>query len=496
MSGRLPFDPGRLPPRASQQPTDADRPWRVAELAAKVDEALRLGLPAKVRVLGELSGLVERTHWYFNLKDAEAVIGCVMFASAARKVGYTPGNGQEVVVTGRVELYAKSGKLSLIVEKMEPVGAGSLDIAFRKLCEELRQLGWFDPARKRSLPTFPRRIAVVTSRTGAALQDVLNTMQRRCPAVGVVIVDVRVQGDRAAEEIAGAIRAIGGVHDSIGVDAILVTRGGGSKEDLWSFNERIVAETIIKSPVPVVAAIGHETDTTIAELVADERCATPTQAAMRLTPDRVELLRELAANRRRLSASMGRRIGLERERLRSVARHPFYADPAWMMARARAAIRESESRLTIRMKRLLGIHAQKMASLAIRFERAQPAARLSIAEARFSHASGRLPRAMLAALRDARQTLDGAERQLQSVGPLSVLARGYSWTVRADGSILKSVQGVEPGEPLRTRLADGEVASVVSGGTHTPLRAGYSPPKRGRRTKPGASDGPSLFGSS
>src|SRR5256885_8286221 len=178
MTDRLPFDPAKMAAKARP----ADTPLTVSQLAARIGGTLASGFPLSLRVIGQISGFHDRTHWYFDLKDQAALVNCVMFSSAARKVRFTPQNGHEVVVTGRVSFYDKSGKVSLLVEKIEPVGAGALELAFRALCDELRKLGWFDQARKRPIPTCPRRVAVVTSRTGAALQDVLDTMRRRCAA--------------------------------------------------------------------------------------------------------------------------------------------------------------------------------------------------------------------------------------------------------------------------------------------------------------------------
>ncbi len=265
-------------------------PLTVSQLAQRIGETIGGGFPQPVRVVGEVSGFKPNTHWYFNLKDADSVIGCVMFSSTARSALFTPSDGQQVVVTGRPDFWAKGGKTSFVVSRIEPVGQGALDAAFKALCDELRALGWFDQARKRPIPRFPRRVAVVTAATGAALQDVLVTMRRRCPAVEVGVVDVAVQGDGAAQDISAVFRWLGREHRRLGVEVILLTRGGGSKEDLWTFNERVVAEAIVRSPIPVVAAIGHEVDFTIAELVADERAATPTQAAMKVTPDTPALL--------------------------------------------------------------------------------------------------------------------------------------------------------------------------------------------------------------
>ena len=410
-------------------------------------------------MIGEVSGAVERTHWYFNAKDADAVLACVMFASVARKGGLRPENGHEYILSGRVEYYAKGGKVSFIVDKIEPVGQGSLDAAFRRLCEELRGLGWFDPVRKKRLPTFPRKVAVITSAGGAALHDVLITMQKRCPAVEVIVADVRVQGDRAAEEVARAIRAIGAGH--LGADAIIVTRGGGSKEDLWAFNERMVAEAIIGCPLPVVAAIGHETDTTIAELVADERASTPTQAAMRLTPDRHELHRQVLVAAKRLHLTTDRVIAQDRQSVRAIARHPVFRDPAWLLSRARSAIRDSASDLGSCIALRLAEARRLSDGGAIRHGRTPPTVLLSRLRGRLLGAEARVQAGLLRTDREARLRLNALERQLDSVGPRSVLGRGYSWTRTVDGKLVRSIQDVAPGDALRTQVVDGVIRSVV-----------------------------------
>lgn len=492
------FDPARMAgARAPEGPAPAPvaspgggPAMRVSELAGLIDRALRNGLPARVRVVGEVSGFRERTHWYFDLKDESAVVNCVMFASAARRAGFTPANGQAVVVTGGVEFYAPQGRASLKVDAIEPVGAGALDLAFRALAAELRALGWFDAERKRPVPVFPRAVGVVTSRTGAALQDVLDTMRRRCPAVGVVLLDVRVQGDRAAPEIAAAVDWLGREHERLGIDAILLTRGGGSMEDLWAFNDRRVAEAIVRCPVPVVAAIGHETDTTIAELVADERAATPTQAAMRLTPDRAALLEQVA--------SMARRLGmLVRTRWEAGA----------------ASQRSAEQSLTRVIRGMLAEHGGRIVRVAGGLERVRPQAALqrrrdaaSDAAARLAGAiarrldRGELERAaerlrLVIAARCGREDAraQAAERQLRAVGPLSVLARGFTCTLREDGTLVRSVAQVGAGDRVRTVVPDGSFDSVVEPGTRgDALGAAGSSGRRGSRAGrgPGAGRAP------
>jgi len=431
----------------------------VTQLAGKIDAALKT-MPTGVRVIGEVSGYRDRTHWYFDLKDADAVVNCVMFASAAKRVGFVPQNGQEVVVKGRVEFYAKGGKVSLLVDSMQPVGEGALDAAYRKLCEEIRARGWFAVERKRELPVFPRRVAVVTSRTGAALQDVLVTMQRRCPAVEVLVVDCRVQGDGAAGEVAAAIHGLSACAAQWCVDAVLVTRGGGSKEDLWAFNELVVAEAIVNCSVPVVAAIGHETDTTIAELVADERCATPTQAAMRLTPDRGALARQIEASVRRLAAGVERMHREERHRLaHGVMRLAAGGERevGWRRERL-SALQRRLDRLHPRV-----LHADTLTRVGAMATRLRGAMLSRLARESVEPVAIRLARAMRVAIDGQMREVAGASRALEAVSPRKVLERGYSLTTDAKGAAVRDAATLVPGDEIVTTFASGTARSTVQG---------------------------------
>lgn len=486
-----------------------------------IDRALKDALPTGLRVVGEVGQFRERTHWYFDLKDADAVVSCAMWQSAARKAGFTPRTGQQVVATGRVEFYPPQGRTQFIVDRLEPVGVGALELAYRKLLEELKALGWFESERKRQLPMFPKKVAIVTSRSAAALQDVLDTVAKRCPGLPLALVDVRVQGDGAAEQVARAIRAIGERHEQLGVDVILVTRGGGSMEDLWAFNERVVAEAIVASTIPVVAAIGHETDTTIAELVADLRCATPTQAAMRIAPDADALRRQLASLGGRLGGIVRRQVTLDAERLRGASRHAAFSDPMRFVDERREdldiATKDMRSGITRRIESLERALEQTDRSL----HRHRPDAEYARRDVRLQDAAVRLravmrervrrediepaSRALTAAMRQVLLTrsaeVEANARGLDLVGPQNVLKRGYSMTLRADGTILRSATDPRAGETIRTRLVDGTVASVVgdSGSDGVRLRevAPASPRKvRSRGQSPAVSkDQLDLFGS-
>lgn len=466
MSGRLPFRAGDL--RQNQPaPRGAEGVLSVSALAGVLESAIRAGTPPTVRVLGEVSGFRERTHWYFDLKDAGAVVQCVLFASSARKLGFVPEPGQEVIATGRVDYYAKSGKVSLIATKLEPVGAGALDLAYQKLVEELRALGWFAEERKRPLPVFPRRVAVVTSRSSAALQDVLDTARRRCAAVDILTVDVRVQGDGAASEIVSALAYLGAEHERLGLDAVLLTRGGGSKEDLWCFNERTVAEAIVGCPIPVVAAIGHETDTTIAELVADLRAATPTQAAMRLFPDADALTEQIDRQASRLRTAMRRRTDRASSELNALGSRPIFRRPAELASPHRVRLASCASRLTQLVDAGLRTRELRLERAGSRLDRVRPdrlAARLDRQRAaRLATLTERLGRVVRARVDRGTLALSSFERELGAVSPLAVLQRGYSVTFDARGNALRSASEVGPGETIQTRLPDGTVRSIVEG---------------------------------
>ena len=316
---------------------------------------------------------------------------------------------------------------------------------------------------------MPTRIAVVTSRSAAALQDVIDTAARRWPGCELVLVDVRVQGDSAAPQIAEAINRLSTHGRDLGIDAILLTRGGGSIEDLWAFNERVVADAIWDCNLPVVAAIGHETDVTVAELVADVRCATPTQAAMTLVPDQAMLQQQVDQSADRLMLALKRRAQHERQRLRAAERHPAMSRPERFVAQASQALGRLSRRLDRALPAIVATHAPKLESI-----------------------SRALPQAMTRRVAREREALEALARELDAVGPASVLGRGYTYTLGPDGDLLRSAQAASAAGRLTTVFADGKVASQVEGTTPEPIKPAPKPaPRRRSRKKP--PPGPGLF---
>jgi len=414
---QLPFDPAEaLGPE--ELPRTSDH-LTVSEVTELIRTTLELQVPSPLRVIGEVSNLSCRKHWYFSLKDEQSVLSCVAWVSAARTFGFVPDEGTEVVATGYVSHYGPQGRTQFYVNKLEPVGAGALELKFRAMCAELRRLGYFDESRKKPLPVFPRRIAVITSKGGAALQDVIATAAQRCGAVALLLVDVRVQGDGAAEQVAAAIRRVDEAAARLGVDAVLVTRGGGSAEDLWAFNERVVADAAFACRLPLVAAIGHESDTSVIELVADLRAATPTQAVMRLIPSAQEMAAQLVHLDGRLRLLVRRQVEREAQRLDIAARSALLRDPAALVKQARDAL----------------------AALV-----------------------GRLDRAATVWVRRQKDRVAAMGRQLAAIDPHRVLERGYSYTTTADGRLVRAVGDVRDGDAIVTRVRDGSIDSIVGKG--------------------------------
>ncbi|MBX3355137.1 MAG: exodeoxyribonuclease VII large subunit [Phycisphaeraceae bacterium] len=438
------------------------RDLSVTAAAKLVDDALA-SIARPIRIVGQVSGLSTRTHWYFNLKDESSVIQCVLWKTRASRAQEIR-EGDEVRVTGTFSFYAPSGKTSFIVERIEPRGLGALEARFRALCEELRAKGWFDDDRKPPLPLLPRRIAIITSRAGAALRDCLATAAARCPSVGILVVDVPVQGEGAALEVARAIHRVDHAASRLGIDAILVTRGGGSREDLWAFNERVVAEAAFACRTPLVAAIGHEPDIEVIELVA-HRAATPTRGITLLLPDRRALLDQIAHWRVRVDRAVRRQLSAERESLRGLARSTFVRRPREaLIDRRRESLAVVRRDLSDAIRDFLRVERERLLLSERRLERSSPRARHTAARERLAQLRGRADRAIRSALSRKRGELTSVRRHLEGIGPEQVLARGYSITTDPNGRVVRDAASVRPGVVIRTRLATGSLFSEVQRG--------------------------------
>jgi exodeoxyribonuclease VII large subunit len=404
-------------------------------------------------------------HLYLTLKDDEAVLPCVLWRSTLASLRFRIEGGQEVVALGGIDVYPPHGTYQLVVRHVEPLGAGALQLAFEQLRRRLEAEGLFAPARKRPLPAMPRRICLVTSRTGAAVRDMVTVVTRRFPGVTILLVDVRVQGAAAAPEVAAGL-AFADLHAR--ADVIVCGRGGGSIEDLWAFNEEVVARAIVACRVPVVSAVGHETDVTIADLVADLRAATPSQAGELVVPARDELLQRLFAQAQRLQQRIRTRVDAAWQRLEAIAERPVLRDArGLLLPRARhlghlAKRLEAQSPVALLRRR-----AETLAGLASRLPPPLDR-RLAVLRERLVDRSRRSTAGLRARLERVRAHVDALDGRLRALSPVAVLGRGYSLTTREDGRVVRAGDDVRPGEKILTRVADGATIGSRVEGTSIP----------------------------
>ncbi len=438
--------------------SEGPRRFTVSELTLTVQG--RLTELGRIGVEGELASMKRPSsgHLWFDLKDERAKLSCVVWQSQlARVMRLAPEEGMRVVAWGRLDVYGPRGVYQLVVDRLEPLGLGKLLVELEALKRELAALGWFD--RARALSALPRVIGLVTSRDGAALQDFLRTRSKRWPLYPVRFAHAAVQGPLAAREVARAIARL----DGSGVDVIVVARGGGSIEDLWAFNERPVAEAIWSASVPVVTGIGHETDTTLADLVADHRAHTPTDAAQTVIPERKELRDRLARWGNLLLDAMGERLDACSEKLGALQRHPALARPGRLLEVREQRLETRRLSLERAAAGCLGARRARLEGLERRLARQSPRERCERRRLRLADLGGRLGNGVARELARAAGSFEVLARTLEGVSPLAVLARGYSLTRRAaDGRPLASAEEVRPGEEIETRLGRGTLLSRVT----------------------------------
>ncbi|MBN8895699.1 MAG: exodeoxyribonuclease VII large subunit [Rhodanobacter sp.] len=414
----------------------------------------------QVWIEGELSNVAKPAsgHLYFTLKDSGAQVRCAMFKMKASVLRFRPVDGMQVLLRAKVGLYEPRGEFQLVAEYMEPAGEGALQREFEQLKARLDAEGLFDPARKRALPRYARRIGVVTSATGAAIRDVLSVLARRWPLADVEILPVPVQGREAPPAIVAMLRK---ASASARYDVLLLTRGGGSLEDLWAFNDEAVARAIHASAVPVVSAVGHEIDFSIADFVADLRAPTPSAAAELLVPDAVAVDRHLRQLQQRLAT-------LQQRRMQGNAQRVDHLLARLQAQRPQARLQRDRERLVHLHRRLLGAMREQQQRRQSQLDRARsrllgqhPQQRLPLLRHRLGELTQRLRHAIERRLERDRLTLQQAARALHTVSPLATLERGYAILFDEAGKVLRSTQGVEAGTALRARLADGELGLRV-----------------------------------
>ena len=396
-------------------------PMEVGKVNAYIKSVLdRDGLLSDLAVRGEVSNFKPNNitgNLYFSLKDSTGSLKCVMFSRASSSLRFEPKDGMQVTAWGKISVYQQGGVYQLYCTRMSPDGVGDLYQAFEQLKEKLWKEGLFNREHKKPLPTYPHRIAVVTSADGAAIRDILRILRTRYPLSRVYILPVRVQGNEASAEIAGAIRIANRWRCG---DILITGRGGGSMEDLWAFNDERVARAIYASAIPVISAVGHEPDTTISDFVADVRASTPSNAAERAVPDKVELLQFLDSCQRRLEEALKKKISVEKTRLGRLASAGVLQSPDHYVQRRRADLKTHSERLNLGMRNLLTNERNRLSSKA---------------------------------------------GMLDAFGPLKILGRGYALVREKNGTVIRSASGAILGTSVSILLSDGSLEAVITGKT-------------------------------
>lgn len=441
------------------------RVWRVRDLVASVRTHIEREY-SDAWVEGEISNLRAQNsgHLYFTLKDEDSQISVVMFRSSARLLRFKPGDGMQVVVRGRITIYEDRGQLQIIAEYVEPKGAGALQIAFEQLKAKLEAEGLFETGRKKKIPALPSVIGIVTSPQAAALRDILQILQRRHYGANVLIYPAQVQGEAAAQEVAAGVRYFNRARN---VEVIIVARGGGSAEDLAAFNQEGLARVIAASNLPVISAVGHETDFTIADFVADLRAATPSAAAEMVIRSRQEVEQQMSRLEHELEKGMRYRLMMGRQQLTELARHGAFGRMMDLIRRRQQRVDDLTNRLT---------HAERncLEGMRRRFEALAAAVRhydLRLVLGGVGKELNARVAAMGAAARKLllkqRSRLERLTSQLEALSPVAILERGYALVFDAEGKLVKDSAQVKVGEEIRARVAQGEIAATVKRSTRS-----------------------------
>ncbi|WP_278957583.1 exodeoxyribonuclease VII large subunit [Aquipseudomonas alcaligenes] len=420
---------------------------------------------AQVWVEGEISNLAKPAsgHLYFTLKDSQAQVRCALFRQNAARVRQALRDGLAVRVRGKVSLFEGRGDYQLILDTVEPAGDGALRLAFEALKEKLSAEGLFASERKRALPAHPQRIGIVSSPTGAVIRDIISVFRRRAPQVALTLIPTAVQGREATAQIVRALQ----LADRAGFDAIILARGGGSLEDLWCFNEEAVARAVADCVTPVVSAVGHETDVSISDFVADVRAPTPSAAAELLAPDSSDLQRRLDSLSRRLALSLRTRLSREQLRLDGLARRLRH--PGERLRQQAQRLDDLDMRLRRAFAQQSTSRHERLARLDGRLHAQHPGRALALLRQRLDSLGERLPRAIELQLRQQRRQLENLAQTLHIVSPLATLGRGYSILLDERGQAVRSAAQTHPGQRLKARLGEGELDVRVEDNHLTPV---------------------------
>jgi len=458
----------RSPTPAPKEPGNETRPaaavppriYTVSELNLEFKFLFESTYPA-IWVEGEISNFSQPTsgHFYFCLKDNQSSIRAVMWKSSHRYLKWRPRNGMKVIINGRVTLYEPKGEYQIEVTQIVPHGKGDLFEAFEQLKEKLKAEGLFDAKRKRPIPLLPRKIGIVTSSTGAAIQDILNILNRRYANLHILIFPAKVQGEEAAPTIVEGIRALNRFKD---VEVIIVARGGGTLEDLWPFNEEIVARAISASKIPVISAVGHETDTTISDFAADLRAPTPSAAAELVVGKKSEFSDRLTNLTKRIVGDIRSRFLFLRNTVHLLVQNKALAGIPDRIHTLQQTIDEKEMRLRSGLGKYYQIQSRRQLNIQQKLHAGQLLHLIEVKRAAVNHQLGKLERNLWIRVETGHKSLGRTGGKLDSLSPLAVLERGYSITSNLDGSILKEASNAPPGTQIRVRLHRGKLVCRVT----------------------------------
>jgi exodeoxyribonuclease VII large subunit len=431
------------------------RIYTVGQVNLLVKAALEERLPSRLTVRGEISDWkLHKGNCYFPLKDEDGVLPCVMWARNFRGVKFSPKVGMAVLATGHIDVYVKGGKYQLDVDKLEPEGVGALWLAFERIKEKLQAEGLFDEAHKKPLPAYPMRIGILTSESGAAIEDIKDSIWNRWPCARLFLYPVPVQGEGAAAKIAAALRDVNRRNSKLSLDVLIVGRGGGSPEDLWAFNEEVLARAIYDSRIPVISAVGHEIDTTVADLVADARASTPTKAGVVAVPDMQEVLSELANKENRLTHKTKGQLELAGQRLQTLLASSVFRNPLLPVHNREQELDDLQTALAGFVRELLAQAQRKLSESYEQVRKIEPHRLLGRKMVELNNWQNLANSGIKGIINNCRMKLTAAANRLAGLNPKSVLERGFSITSnKKTGLVVRSLGDVEVGDLLITELA-------------------------------------------
>lgn len=431
--------------------------YTVSEVNSLIKVTLEENLPSLLVVKGEISNWKHHPsgHCYFSLKDEKSNLPCAMWKPNVLRVRFRPDNGLAVLATGFIDVFVPHGRYQLIVDELIPAGVGALQLALEQMVNKLRAEGLFDDAHKKALPPYPQRIGILTSESGAAVHDIIDSIHNRWPCVKLFFYPVPVQGEGAAEKIAAALRYINRRNRELKLDILIVGRGGGSLEDLWAFNEEVLARAIFNSKIPVISAVGHEVDVTVADFVADARASTPTKAGVVAVPDIRDVLSDLANKERILRRDVAAKVELAGQSLETVLASWVFRNPLSIVFYAEEKVDGLSIRMVEAMRSIIGRMKEGLTDIHKQIVRLEPHRLLKNKTVELNDYRHRADRGILAVINKCRMQLTAQANRLAALNPKSVLGRGYSITTsKKTGLLVKTLEDVRIGDYLMTELAD------------------------------------------